>query len=228
MNYDYTFVIAVSFEYSSLDINGYNGRNIPNTLFHQKKVSPQTAIVFPGLAYNCKMPLLYYTTKALLQLGYNVLTVETNYSEWPAFLDMNWDERLKAICSEAERVYEAVSNTNLQTDVLVGKSIGTLALGHLVESKPTIAKHKLVWLTPLLKQDALRMQIQTHRPNSLFIIGTHDSHYDELTLEQLINTTNGAAVKIQDADHSLEVPTNINRSLEILQQIINKIIEFVK
>ncbi len=221
-------VITMCFTYSSIDIRGYNDRPISNTLYRQKRVTAQTAIVFPGLAYNCRMPLLYYTTKALIQLGYNVLAAETNYSDWAEFLEMNWDKRRNVIYSEAENIYAAAVDAGIHIDVLVGKSIGTLALGHLTESKSRINEQKFIWLTPLLKQEILYKQIQRQKPTSLFIIGTNDPHYDEQTLNEIVQTTKGVDVRVQDADHSLEVDGNVGKSLEALQLIINNIIQFIK
>lgn len=62
---------------------------------------------------------------------------------------------------------------------------------------------------------------------SLFIFGTADDYYTPEILQHLVNVTNGRAVVIEGANHGLEVPKSIPRSLQGLGQIVQGLQEFL-
>ncbi len=78
----------------NLKIRGHRGEAVANTFFRQTPASDHVAIAFPGVAYTCHMPLLYYQTQLLLARGADVLWVEYGHtwtspvgrqrSPWPA------------------------------------------------------------------------------------------------------------------------------------------------
>lgn len=70
---------------SSLDIKGYQGKPIRNTLFRQQREASEIAIVFPGYGYPCFGPVIYYPSLALLSSGSDVLWVEYAYNREPEF-----------------------------------------------------------------------------------------------------------------------------------------------
>ena len=52
------------YTFTTLDIRGYRGR-VPNTFIQQEQEARHLAIIYPGLAYNASMPLLYYPARLL-------------------------------------------------------------------------------------------------------------------------------------------------------------------
>ena len=111
---------------------------------------------------------------------------------------------------------------------LIGKSLGTLAMGHLLttEQIPTAAT-QAVWLTPLLRQESLREQVRRHAGRSLFAIGTADPHYDPAYLEEMRAATGGEVVAVDGADHGLDVRGDAVASIQAVAQVIGALQDFL-
>jgi dienelactone hydrolase len=165
------------------------------------------------------MPLLYYQTRLFLSLNTDVLLVEYefNRAEFQSLPD-----------SEREDWFYADATASLRTGLeqraytkitLVGKSLGTLALGHLLTSEPSLGEAKAIWLTPLLKNEKLQRQIAKTTQPSLFVIGTKDPHYETSSLEKLKARPHARVVTLEGADHSLEVEGNASHSIRLLERI---------
>ncbi|MFX0108427.1 MAG: hypothetical protein ACFE7R_09105, partial [Candidatus Hodarchaeota archaeon] len=90
-----------------------------------------------------------------------------------------------------------------------------------------IRKTTTIWHTPLIKMPHLVRQITKHKPYSLFVIGTRDPHYDKEILEQVKSETDGKLIVINDADHSMEVPGDIEDSIKVVTEIIRGIRQFL-
>ncbi len=158
---------------STLEFTGYRGEPVPHTFLRQDGDADHVAILLPGIRYTCDMPLLYYPARLLLGLGADVLRIEYAYdrrADFQAFADTERDRwfftDVTAACHAvlAQRAYRRVT--------LIGKSIGTLAMGRLLTTDPALAQAQAIWLTPLLTHTGLRAQIRQCRAHSLFVIGT--------------------------------------------------------
>ena len=107
------------------------------------------------------------------------------------------------------------------------KSIGTLALGHLLTTDVRLAQARVIWLTPLLKNDRLRVQIQQCRQRSLFVIRSADPHYDRAYLAETQAATHCEMVIIDGAGHSLEIKDDVFRSLQALERMMHAVQAFL-
>lgn len=164
----------------SLSISGFRGRQVPNTFFRQDGETNHIAIVFPGLGYRCYGPLLYYPTQLLLSLGADVLWAEYAYDREPEYPKLQPNQRREWRTSDCTAAMEAaLGQRRYRRTTLVGKSIGTLAMGHLLTADSRLGSARAVWLTPLLKSDLLRSQLEKIHNPSLFISGSADSEYDD-------------------------------------------------
>ena len=208
-----------------LDIYGYQQEPVPHTFFQQSQRSNHVGIIFAGQNLTCQHPTLYYPTRELLLREADTLLVD--YALRPAFSTFS-GEQIKA-CIEADTIaaYQALFRERAYQQVtLIGKSLGTLAMGHLLRAVPQMPPVQAIWLTPLLKLPALRTHIQSVHPRSLFIIGTEDPHYDAAQLRELEKVTQGETLVIEGADHLLEVPGGIIPSLHVMEQIIQTMQRF--
>ena len=150
----------------SLSIFGVEDKQVPNTFFKQKREVAHLAIIFPGLRYNCNMPLLYYTTEILLTTRYDVLQVEYDYSQRKDFLTLGPKERTRVLSAEAlAAYYTAIEQQAYEKLLLVGKSLGTLAMGHILSQDVGKQDVSCIWLTPLLSSNHLRQQIRVSKPH---------------------------------------------------------------
>ncbi|MHA1955414.1 MAG: alpha/beta family hydrolase [Candidatus Thorarchaeota archaeon] len=216
------------FSSQSLKIIGYGNALVPNLLFTQDKDSRELAIVFPGYGYNSNMPLLYYSILTLLDKGVNVLSVDYNYSKNEKYKTLPREERENWLYSDVDAALNAVKiEKDFDIVALVGKSLGTLAIGHLLDRNPALRNCKVVWLTPLLKHSKLPDQIVTNSPPSLVVIGTADQHYDAEVLSSIQSSIQCDVVVIKDANHSMEISGNTWDSIKALNKIVAGFEEFL-
>jgi len=174
------------------------------------------------------MPVLYYPRQLLLERGADVLLVEYDYRE-QANLRMPRDperdrwffDDVAAACGAGlgQRPYSRVT--------LVGKSLGTLAMGYLLTEDSRLPQAQCVWLTPLLRNDRLRAQMRRVRGHSLFVIGTADGHYDPAYLDEVRLASEGESVLILGADHSLEIEGDTVGSIRAVEQTVRAIQQFL-
>lgn len=213
----------------TLKIGGYRGELVPNTFFHQNRGADHLAILFPGIGYTCQMPLLYYETGLFLwSLGADVLWVEYAYNQadfksMPEGKRKDWfNADVTASCKAGleQRAYSKVT--------LSGKSLGTLALGHLLTSESELRHAQAIWLTPLLKDEKLRGEIRKVRQRSLLVIGTKDAHYNGIALEEMRTLPQVRIVALEGADHSLEVEGDVSKSIGLIGKVIKEIERFVQ
>ena len=211
-----------------LQIKGYANRSLKNTFFRQPNDPKKVAIVFPGLAYSSQMPVLYYSIKAVLASGINALAVDYDYSNIPEFLEQSQETRSEWLIEDVEAALRVITeDENQQVVCLVGKSLGTLALGHLLEKYEDLRDVKTVWLTPLIKNPELMEQMLAYTKDAVLVIGTVDPHYGSDIIDRFNLSTQLSGIVIDGANHSLEIEGDVTKSLRVLLQIVSIIEQFL-
>ena len=213
-------------ELTSLEVTGYNNLRVPNTYFRQPTKTTHLGIILPGYRYSVDRAELYYASRILLEQGANLLRVEyaynqTDFMKLPESKQDNWiSNDVFAVCNSvlSQHSYERIT--------LVGKSLGTLAMGHLL-SDSLYQKATCIWSTPLLTAEWLCKQIERVKPHSLFIVGTADKYYLPKVLSNLEKETQGYSLVIEGATHALEIPGSISKSLEVQSQIVTELQNFL-
>lgn len=214
--------------FKSLSIPDYHSEPLSNTFMQQEHATRQLAIVLPGQGYTAHMPGLYYPTSLLVNRGADVLCVEYDYYRKPAFGKASGVERSRWLFADAAAALEAgLAQRAYERIVVIGKSLGTLAMGHLITTDARLAQASCIWLTPLVRNETLRQQITQTKPHSLFVIGTADSHYDAAGLAEVVEATHGQSLVIKDANHSLEIVGNISESLRAMEQVVQAVETFL-
>jgi hypothetical protein len=214
-------------EITSLSIIGYNNHPLSNTYFRHSEPSNRLALFFPGRGYTCAMPLLYYPTRLLVEKGADALWVEYNYTRTPGFDALSSHEQLQWISGDSSAaVMMALSEGHYSEVILVGKSLGSLALSHLILNEPALRDAAVVWLTPLLRNTFVQKSIAQAKPRSLFILGSADPLYDAQGLDEARRATNGAVLLVPQANHSLEIPGDLPATLQAMGQALDAIAKF--
>lgn len=209
-----------------LDIRGYYHEPVPHTLFHQHERSSHAVMAFAGQNLNCQHPTLYYPTRELVLRGAETLLVD--YSLRPAFSTFSAEEIQACIEADATAAHQALFREHAYWQVtLIGKSLGTLAMGHLLAMMSHLPSVRAIWLTPLLRRHDLRAQIQRAHPRSLFIIGTEDANYQAAELAELEQVTRGETLVLPGVGHLLEAADGIIPSLHVMEQIMQTIQAFL-
>ena len=212
----------------SLPIPGTDGALIPNTFYAQERPGcAHLALLFPGLHYTNAHPALYYTGLALRAAGADVCAVDTRYAD-PAFQALPDAEQMRRMAQDAEAAWRAAAaQRDYARITLVGKSLGTLALGHLLASQPALREADFIWLTPLLRIDALFAQITTVPHRALFVIGDADPHYDPARLAEAVRLTGGRSLVLPGAHHALEIEGDAPASVRLMEQIVEAVEEWL-
>ncbi|MHA1965502.1 MAG: hypothetical protein ACXACG_08940 [Candidatus Thorarchaeota archaeon] len=214
--------------WNQLTIKGYNGRSLKNTLFRHSTDTQKVAIVFPGLAYNSKMPLLHYTINAIIDSGANVLAVDYDYSNNPEFLKQSQRTQSDWLIEDVEAALKIITeDEKLEVVCLTGKSLGTLAVGHLLETHEDLRDVKTIWLTPLIRNPELLEQMLAYMKDAVLVIGAKDPHYDRDIIDRLNATTQLGGIVIEEANHSLEIEGDVTKSLRVLMQIVSVLQQFL-
>jgi predicted alpha/beta-hydrolase family hydrolase len=212
----------------TLEIAGYRNKPVPNTFFWQQEETRHLGILFPGLGYTSHMPLLYYPGRLLLFHGADLLRVEYAYEKDENFHSLPPGERSRWLAADATAACSSgLSQRNYDHITLIGKSIGTLALGHLITTHPKLRTTQCIWLTPLLRNDQLRAQISETKLRALFVIGTVDPHYDRAKVAEIGEATGGEWIVIEGADHSMEIEENVMESIQALHRIMEGMEKFL-
>ncbi len=181
---------------TTLTIQGYRDEVVPNRFLRPEGAIDHLAVLLPGLGYTLDMPLFYYAENVLLERGWDVLRVEYAYTR-SEFQTLPKPERDRWLLEDATAAWRAgLEQRTYERVVLVGKSLGTLAMGHLLTMADPPPNVGAVWLTPLFSKERLHQQIQQYGGPSLFVIGTADPHFAPVVLEQMQVATIGEAVVV--------------------------------
>ncbi len=217
------------YSFDEIAIFGYGGRNVPNEYLHLKRESNKLALIFPGRGYTTQAPLLYYTARTLLNMGYNVLNINYNYGDTSDFNNSSKPEQMKWIITDTSAAYESArKKIDADVEILVGKFLGTIALSHLLNNYPETRQMKTIWHTPLILSEDVQDAIRTHSSRPLLVIGTRDPHYDASVLEDLLQTTDGVGKVIKDGNHGMEVPSGPQTLLEVMIEIVKEMTTYIE
>ncbi|MFX1483711.1 MAG: alpha/beta family hydrolase [Promethearchaeota archaeon] len=212
-----------------LNISGYKGRTLKCRHFVVSDENQDVALVFPGLAYNSDMPLLYYSIQTILTSGINVLSVDYDYSNNQEFIKQSTRDRADWLLGDSEAALDfTIKGMNQRVTCMIGKSLGTLMLGHFLETREDLRDAKTIWLTPLIKNPELLEQMLAYMKDAVLVIGTDDPHYDRDIIDRLNAATQLSGIVIDGADHSLEMKGSITDSLRVLTQIVSIIRQFLE
>ena len=213
---------------TSLSISGHDGELVPNHFLVQDGDAAHLIIFFPGLGYTCDMPAFYYTQN-IIEDSADLLRVEYAYSSTASFKSIADIEQFERLFDDATPAWNAVRTKRpYQSVTLIGKSLGTMAVGHILATDRSIADMRVIWLTPLLRSEVLLQQMQAFRGRSLIIIGTEDAHYDPEILASLRETSGAEILVIEGADHGLDIPGDAIGSVKAMQTIVTAIDRFLR
>ena len=215
------------FTITSLDISGNHERAVANQFIQQERASEKLAIMYPGLRYSCDKPLLYYTTELLLSRGYDVLQLWSNYGS-SEFNQLSQAEQTVQLIQDGH----ALLNSGIQSGtysqrLLCGKSLGTLTMAFILNEDQNLTSATTVWFTPLIHLPPVSQAILNIEAPA-FVAGSQaDSTFSAGPADQIISMSAATTFVIDHADHSLEIPGDTLNSLQILNQIMVKLSEFI-
>ena len=209
-----------------LEIYGYQQEAVPHTFFQQNEPTDHVAMVFPGLEYTCQGPVLNYPSQELLMRRADVLWVE--YDQRPGFATLSPEELQQCCVTDAVSAYQALLRQRTYRQItLIGKSLGTAVMAYLLTAQAMPVLTQAIWLTPLLRMQELRTQMQRAGRRSFIVIGTADPQYDPALLAEVKQAIEGDVLVIEQVGHDLQSETSVLQSLEIMEQLIRSLQTFL-
>jgi hypothetical protein len=213
-------------EIVSIDSAGYDGKPIPASMIVRPQTTDHLGILLPGYRHTIDMPDLHFAGLILQHKGADVLRVEYAYPKTD-FMSRPESERAEWLSADVRAACASgLKKRDYRKITLIGKSLGTLAMGHLLED-PVYSAAGCIWSTPILADTWLCAQIRKRRPRSLFIIGTADHFYDPALLGGLVDATGGKALVLEGAHHGLEIEGDIPGTLSALHRIVDAMQGFI-
>jgi hypothetical protein len=213
--------------FDAIEITGYCGLPVPNSIVRTGAGAKHLAVVFPGLRYTTSMPGCYYSALVMLAKGADVLNVDYEYAN-PGFQELPDREQSRWIAADASAVVRAaLAHKKYDKITLIGKSLGTIAMGSLLSAEPGLEHADFIWLTPVLRQPPVHQAMMSRRHHGLFIIGTADTQYDESLLAEVLQSTGGESLVLPGVDHGLEIAGDVPGSIRVMETIARTIDRFV-
>ncbi|HGY10414.1 MAG TPA: alpha/beta hydrolase [Oceanithermus profundus] len=204
-----------------IEVEGHEGRRFFVVVEGDPRTAP-LALVFPGLRYSPARPLLHYSRMLLRHHGWAVAEAWYDYDR-PEFLNLAQAERHTWITADALAVWNW-ARASAAPKLLIGKSIGTLAMAFLMEhaGRSTAAK---VWLTPLLRADDVLHAIQEDASPGLLVAGGADPATPPELLRKLERPGLHLLV-LPGAGHGLEVSEPV-RTLDLMRDYLEALDAFL-
>ncbi|NNG07285.1 MAG: hypothetical protein HKM90_06080 [Desulfobacteraceae bacterium] len=212
----------------TLELSGYRDEPVPHTFYEQEETPAQVALLLPGMGYTSHMPLLYYPARIMLSTGADVLGLEYDYNRRKDFMALPGEERKQWLLTDVTSACHTIlEGRSYQEITLIGKSLGTRAMGHLLTTEDQLREANAIWLTPVLRSERLCTQIKEWGRRSLMVIGTADPHFNQALLDEIQRETDSEMLIIEGADHSLEIGGDMLRSLAAMEKVIGAIQAFI-
>ncbi len=211
-------------KFEKLEITGSRGELLKNTLFSVEGGGRGLAVLFPGAGYTCDMPALYYSRSILLSQKYDVLALEYSFQTMGDFFT---PELVPEVLLDGEKTLEKVELEKYSELILVGKSLGTRVLTHLMHRYEELSRAKAVYLTPVFSEQ-FNNTTGSLEQEMFMTIGTQDPFYRLELIEQLQSLKDFRLLVLEGADHGLEIPGECLKSIEVMKAVCEGIINFIK
>ncbi len=213
--------------FSELDAHGWEGNPVPNRWL-QRAGSDALALVLPGMRYTCDKPLLYHATQTFLAHGADVVQSWAAYDH-ADFTQAAPAERMAWLVADARALLDAaLAIGHYQRVALVGKSLGTLTMSGLLTQGEWPASPISVWITPLVKYSPVTEAAASLSAPALYVASRLDPTFDEQGWRTVISVLQAEGLLLDEGDHSLEVPLQPLRSLDLLRAVVERLDAFLE
>ena len=162
------------------------------------------AVLLPGVRYFSQAPLLWFAREAAQARGWSVVEVDERAPDG--------EEPFEWMLAQAER---ALSATNAELKVVVGKSLGTVAA--------TIVDGPAVWLTPLLARPDIAAALAAAASPTLLVGSPADPSWGE---GRPPDNPLVEVFELPGLDHSLQVSRDPSSSLDVLRDVTRRVAAF--
>jgi dienelactone hydrolase len=200
-----------------LPLTSHDGRPLRHKYFQHPGDARGVFIVFPGDNYGMDGPLLYYPSTYMYQTGWDTFAMTYGYQSQGGEFNIGEIPEIVEECSEAVR--HILSARRYGRIALAGKSLGAGVVGVLCQSVPELSACSAIFITPPLSTPFFTPVFKELKQRSYLAVGTGDRYFDERILAELQERRDFQLHLIEDADHSLNVPGDLSRSLQVIEAV---------
>ena len=179
----------------------------------------KTAVLFPGIGYNCDKPLLYYSRRLAQNAGYDIYTITYSYKK--SGLKGDPEKMRKAAEEFMKQTEKALRDLTLEEyeDILfISKSLGTAVAARYAFEHGLDVRHIL--FTPL--EQTFEYPVN----NSIAFSGTADLWVNIKLISKLCAESDIPLTVIDGANHSLETG-DVLRNTDILKEVLEQVQNFI-
>ena len=195
-----------------------NGVNGINELYKIRNNNDSLVVLFPGGNYSCEKPLLYYARKVAIEAGHDVLTIA--YSKMLSKNDI-CEETINIVSDE---VFNTMKNCNFEkykNIYFISKSIGTEVAGNIA-SRLGYERVKSLYLTPIRGTIKHILKFKC-----IAVVGTKDKFFTDDCIDLIKKIKHVDLTLFEDANHSLEIYNDIDKTINIINNISKLYIKFL-
>lgn len=199
-------------------IISYWGVNLKGEVISRE--SDTLVVLLPGIGYTVDRPLMDYSKKLALELGYDVLQIEYGFQIVRKIFDR--ENEFQYVKRESIEIFKNALNDNYKKIIFISKSIGTI-INTILCNEVKGREVKNIYLTPV--NETLKVGV---KENSLVISGTSDPLINKETIEVIRKIKGVNLIEIKNADHSLNINGSVLESIEILNKVIEAEKDYLK
>jgi alpha-beta hydrolase superfamily lysophospholipase len=207
-----------------LDLVTEDGNRLRHKYFQHEEDPKGLVVLLPGDNYGVDGPLLYFPGHWLWSLGWDTAAITYGYqSAGKMFSPL----AIADVLAESQRaIQNLLSERKYKRLVLIGKSLGAALVGLLCQQMKLPSWTRAVYLTPPLGPMFNPIFLET-TPSACIALGTSDRFFDESVLRELEGNKSFDLIKVEKADHSMNIPDDLEASLAALRKVTKGILEFV-
>ncbi len=189
------------------------------TARYTKRQGKELVIFLPGLRYGMAMPLLHYAASMMHNRGADTLALQLAYADDEKFSKLAEDKQLEQVKADGEDILKHAEKLgDYERVTVIGKSLGTIAMGWAAPNRKTFKNLRMVWLTPSLKETGLADAIRKAEQPSLILIGTQDPSFNKALMESLNKSPRILVRAFPGVDHGFNHAKGVPESAQSVAQ----------
>lgn len=182
------------------------------------------ALILSGLRYGCDRPLLAGSADLLAARGHALRLVDFGYAADAGYAALGDAAQIAMIEADGAALLDAaLADAGDHPLTILGKSLGTVAMGGMVASGRLPAGTRLAWLTPSLRGTDLFARMTGWRGPSFSLIGSRDPSVEITRSPAYLGLPRMTHVEIESADHGWTHPAGDDATRRIEEDALNAI-----
>ena len=188
------------------DLAGFGGRKIFNRLYQQEQTPIALCVMIAGFGYTLQAPYLYYSKAIPFARGFDVWTIDLEYSRSPAFMELSDAEQENAFAQDQSAIRAFLEEEEKSRDLLfIGKSLGTTVIYELMKQEGIRERTKgCVWLTPGQERHAIHGLLSETDVPGLVVWGTDDRYGKDVDFASTSSRATVTTFSVDGGDHALD------------------------